>query len=99
MAYFGSDSSLYEARSPITHVHPTNVPLLLMVCEFDPPHLASPTFELAARLTDANSRSPQLCWLAGHNHVSNVLSIGTADDVAANLVANFLKDARHFNQS
>ena len=99
MAYFGSDSSLYEARSPITHVRPTDVPLLLMVCEFDPPHLASPTFELAARLTDANSRSPQLCWLAGHNHVSNVLSIGTADDVAANLVANFLKDARHFNQS
>jgi len=90
-AYFGSDTSLYEARSPITHVHPPEVPLLLTVCEFDPPHLASPTFELAARLTNANGRPPQLCWLAGHNHVSNVLSIGTADDAPANLVANFLK--------
>jgi triacylglycerol lipase len=90
-AYFGSDASLYEARSPITHVHPTDVPLLLTVCEFDPPFLASPTFELAARLTNANGRPPQLCWLAGHNHVSNVLSIGTADDVPANIVANFLK--------
>jgi acetyl esterase/lipase len=90
-AYFGSDTSLHEARSPITHVHPTDVSLLLTVCEFDPPHLASPTFELAARLTNANGRPPQLCWLAGHNHVSNVLSIGTADDAPANLVADFLK--------
>lgn len=90
-AYFGSDTSLYEARSPITHVHPIAVPFLLTVCEFDPPHLAAPTFELAARLTNANGRPPQLCWLAGHNHVSSVLSIGTADDAAANLVANFLK--------
>ena len=91
MAYFGSDPSLYEVCSPITHVHPTEVPLLLTVCEFDPPHLASPTFELAARLTNANGRPPQLCWLAGHNHVSNVLSIGTADDGPANLVAGFLQ--------
>jgi acetyl esterase/lipase len=90
-AYFGPDASLYEARSPLTHVRPTDVPLLLTVCEFDPPHLASPTFELAAKLTNANGRPPQLCWLAGHNHVSNVLSIGTEDDGPANLVADFLK--------
>ena len=92
IAYFGSDSSLYEARSPITHVHRTDVSLLLTVSEFDPPHLASPTFELAARLTNANGRPPQLCWLAGHNHVSNVLSIGTADDTTANCLADFLKE-------
>ena len=91
-AYFGSDPLLYEARSPITHVHRTNVPFLLTVSEFDPPFLASPTFELAAELTNANGRSPQLCWLAGHNHVSNVVSIGTADNVPANLVADFLKE-------
>lgn len=93
LAYFGSDASLYEPRSPITHVHRTNTSLLLTVCEFDPPFLAAPTFELAARLTNANGRPPPLRWLAGHNHVSNVLSIGTADDGPANLVADFLKEA------
>jgi acetyl esterase/lipase len=91
-AYFGSDPSLYEARSPITHVRRSSASLLLTVCEFDPPHLASPTFELAAKLTAANGRPPQLHWLAGHNHVSNVLSIGTADDVPANVVADFLQE-------
>ena len=92
LAYFGSDSSLYEVRSPITHVDPTNISLLLTVSEFDPPFLASPTFELAAKLTNANGRPPRLHWLAGHNHVSNVLSIGTVDDTAANLLADFLKE-------
>ena len=90
IAYFGSDPSHYDARSPITHVHQTNVPLLLTVSEFDPPFLASPTFELAAKLTNANGLPPQLRWLASHNHVSNVLSVGTADDVTANLFADFL---------
>jgi acetyl esterase/lipase len=93
MAYFGSDPSLYQARSPITHVQRTEIPLLLTVSEFDPPFLASPTFELAAKLTNANGCPPQLDWLAGHNHVSNVLCIGTEDDTAANLLAEFLKAA------
>jgi triacylglycerol lipase len=91
VAYFGSDRSRYEARSPITHVHQTDVPFLLTVSEFDPPFLASPTFELAAKLTNENGRTPRLHWLGGHNHVSNVFSIGTPDDDAANLLSDFLR--------
>jgi dipeptidyl aminopeptidase/acylaminoacyl peptidase len=91
VAYFGSDCSQYDLRSPITHVRRTSVPILLTVSEFDPPFLASPTFELATKLTDENGRTPHLRWLAGHNHVSNVLSIGTPDDEPANLVSDFLR--------
>jgi triacylglycerol lipase len=89
-AYFGSDPSRYDARSPITHVRRTDVPLVLTVSEFDPAFLASPTFELAAKLTGENGRPPRLCWLAGHNHVSHALSIGTPDNGAANLLSDFL---------
>jgi triacylglycerol lipase len=96
IAYFGSDPSQYDARSPINHVRRTDVPLLLTVSEFDPPFLASPTFELAGQLTSTNGRPPRLLWLAGHNHVSNVLSIGTEDDMAANLVADFLTNSRAY---
>jgi dipeptidyl aminopeptidase/acylaminoacyl peptidase len=63
-AYFGSDCSQYDARSPITHVRRTSIPILLTVSEFDPPFLASSTFELAIKLTDENGRAPQLRWLA-----------------------------------
>ena len=89
-AYFGADRSQYEARSPLTHVSPTSVRFLLMVSEFDPSFLASPTFELAARLTNENGRSPQFRWAAGHNHVSQVMSIGTPDSEAASVVLDFL---------
>jgi acetyl esterase/lipase len=89
-AYFGADPSQYEARSPMSHVHRTGIPFLLTVSEFDPPFLASPTFELAAKLTDANGSAPRFLWFAGHNHVSNVFSIGTPDDEAARLVTDFL---------
>jgi triacylglycerol lipase len=89
-AYFGSDPAQYEARSPMTHVRTTAVPFLLTVSEFDPPHLAWPTFDLASKLTHVNDRPPQLGWLAGHNHVSNVFSIGTPDDEATNILADFL---------
>lgn len=95
VAYFGSDPSQYEARSPIIHVARAGVPLLLTVSEFDPPFLAAPTFDLAQKLTNANERAPQLLWLAGHNHVSNVLSIGTPDDSVANLLTDFLAKALH----
>jgi triacylglycerol lipase len=90
-AYFGSDPSQYEARSPITHVRATDIPVLLTVSEFDPPRLAAPTFDFASKLTTINGRPSQLVWLAGHNHVSNVLSIGTPDDEAARLIAEFLR--------
>jgi triacylglycerol lipase len=90
-AYFGADPSQYEARSPINHVHRTDISFLLSVSEFDPPHLASPTFELGAKLTNANASPPRFLWLAGHNHVSNVFSIGTPDDEAARLVTDFLE--------
>jgi acetyl esterase len=93
VAYFGSDVSQYEARSPITHVRRTGIPFLLTVSEFDPPFLASPTFELAAKLTNENGQPPRLLWFAGHNHVSNVLSIGPPDNEAADLVAEFLSSS------
>ena len=89
-AYFGADRSRYEARSPLTHVRSTSIPFLLTVSEFDPAFLASPTFELAARLTSENGRSPQFRWAAGHNHVSQVMSIGTPDGEAASVVLDFL---------
>jgi len=85
-AYFGDDPKTYEARSPITHVGKSKTPLLLSVAEYDPGFLAVPTFELARAVTLRDKKSPHLAWFAGHNHVSTVMSFGTAqDDVGARL--------------
>jgi triacylglycerol lipase len=93
LAYFGSDKSTYPARSPLTHAakHGTGgLPLLLSVAEFDPPSLATPTFELAATLTNRDGKSPHVAWFKGHNHVSTVMSFGTAQDDVGSAIREFV---------
>jgi triacylglycerol lipase len=78
--YYGEDESQYAARSPLTHVGKSKVPLFLSLAEYDPPFLAAPTFELADAVTWRDGQSPQFAWFAGHNHVSLVMSIGSSQD-------------------
>ncbi len=83
LAYFGADKSTYAARSPITQAakHSAGgLPLLLSVAEYDPASLVTPTYELAAALTNRDGKSPHMAWFSGHNHVSTVMSFGTAQD-------------------
>jgi acetyl esterase/lipase len=79
-AYLGADQSKYPERSPLTHVAKSRTPLLLSVAEYDPTFLAVPTYELARAVTLRDGKSPKLAYFAGHNHVSTVMSFGTAQD-------------------
>jgi len=90
VAYLGSDESQYENRSPITHVNKSKVPLLLSVAEYDPDYLAAPTFELAAAVTRRDGKAPAIAYMTGHNHVSTVQSIGTAQDDVGSRIRAFL---------
>lgn len=96
LAYFGGDPSTYAARSPITHAaKPTNekVPMLLSVAQYDPGYLQSPTYELAAVLTERDGKSPQFAYFTGHNHVSTVMSFGTAQDDVGTAIREFIDGA------
>ena len=88
--YFGEDASNYAARSPMSHVGKSKVPLLLSVAEYDPAFLAIPTYELAAAATAAHGKSPQVAYFAGHNHVSTVMSFGTPQDDVGAIVRGFI---------
>lgn len=91
--YFGEDVSTFERRSAVSHVKGTKVPILLTVAEFDPPPLATPTFELASALTRRDGHPPPLLRLDGHNHYSCVCSFGTADDRYSSRVLDFVISA------
>ena len=90
VAYFGGDPSQYEARSPLTHVGKSKVPLLLSVAEFDPGNLTAPTYELARAVSMRDGKSPQFTYARGHNHVSTVLSLGSGQDDVGARVREFL---------
>jgi acetyl esterase/lipase len=90
VAYYGSDPSLYEARSPITHARRSRVPLMLSCAEYDPPALSAPTFELAQAVTLRDGRSPFFAWQQGHNHVSTVMSLGSGQDDVGERIREFI---------
>ncbi|MFZ0841188.1 MAG: alpha/beta hydrolase [Xanthobacteraceae bacterium] len=89
-AYFGDDPSRYAERSPLTHVGKSRTPILLSVAEYDPAFLAMPTYELARAVTLRDGKSPSVAYFAGHNHVSTVMSFGTAQDDVGARVREFI---------
>ncbi|MDB5559030.1 MAG: Alpha/beta hydrolase fold-3 domain protein [Enterovirga sp.] len=91
LQYFGEDASLYEQRSPLTHVGASRIPLLLILTEFDPTFLATGTLELATAATIRDGSCPPLLWLRGHNHVSPLFALGTDSDGAGPAILEFLR--------
>jgi acetyl esterase/lipase len=90
IAYYGEDTSLWEARAPYNHVKNSKMPLFLGCAEFDPAFLAAPTFELAHAVTLRDGKSPEVFWSKGHNHVSTVMAFGTEDDELGSRVRAFI---------
>ena len=90
-AYFGDDATQYQRRAPITHVSSSTIPILLTVAQFDPPAIAAQTLDLAKALSVASMMCPPLVWFEGHNHVSTVMSMGTAQDETGSAILKFMR--------
>jgi acetyl esterase len=90
-AYFGADATKYAARSPITHVGDSKVPLFLAVAEYDPPFLEIPSLDLAAKVCARDGKCPRFTWLKGHNHISELASVNTKDEELGRLVLDFIR--------
>ncbi len=89
-AYFGEDLNEWEARSPITHVSSSKVPLFISVNEYDPGMLAAPSFDLARAVSLRDGKPPEFHFFRGHNHFSTVLSIGSQEDDVGGRIREFL---------
>jgi hypothetical protein len=94
-SYFGDDAVLLEQRSPILKVANLKIPVLLTLAQFDPPGIALQTLALASQITQIQQAAPPLNCLAGHNHVSTVLSIGSPQKEIGELL---IKYVRYFSQ-
>jgi len=93
LAYFGDDKTTYPARSPVAlaaKAPPGRLPTLLTVAEYDPVFLATPTYELATVLAQRDGKTPHVVSFAGHNHVSTVMSFGTAQDDVGSALRHFI---------
>jgi acetyl esterase/lipase len=93
LAYYGSDPLKWAAASTLEGLVSTDVPLLFSVSEFDGPDFQEQAALLTAAFTQARKRFPRMHWLAGHNHLSPVLAIGSPVDALGPLIQDFIATA------
>lgn len=93
-AYFGTDTSLYPARSPLTHGASTTLPTFIVIAEYDNPFLDTYGADLYSRMCTARARCPRFTRMLGHNHMSIVASFNTADEALGLEILDFIRLGR-----
>jgi acetyl esterase/lipase len=93
-AYYGTDPSLYDARSPVTLVVPESMPTLIAVAEYENPLIDVYCLELAYRLAKAKRAAPPFLQLCGHNHISIVAHFNSPEDTLGKAILAFIANPR-----
>jgi acetyl esterase len=95
-AYYGADASLYEDRSPVSHVSADSPPTFIAFAEYENPLIDLYCLELAHGIARATRRAPALMRLERHNHTSIVAHMNTAEDrLGAGIRAFVASHRRH----
>ena len=89
LAYFGEDKARWPQMVVTGNVTRTDIPVLLTTAEWDDPRYFAPEAQLFKELLEKNAR-PRYRQSLGHNHVSQLLSVGTADTSVSREVLDFI---------
>jgi acetyl esterase len=91
-SYYGPDPILYASRQILGNVKHNHPPVFLLVAEFDHYVFELNTIDLLSELAVKSSRTPRFRQVRGHNHMSQILQIGTEhDSLGADLLDFVLK--------
>ena len=91
LAYYGSAPEKWAERSTLGGLTTTDIPLFFSVSELDGADFQKQAALLVAEFTRVRGHFPQMHWLAGHNHLSPVLAIGSpAVDTLGPLIQQFI---------
>ena len=92
--YYGTDSSLYDGYSAVSHVNAESLPTFVAWAEFENPLIDVYSAELVYRLAQAKRKTPPSLWLPGHNHTSAIAHIGTSDERLGQAIVEFVGNPR-----
>ncbi len=89
-AYYGTDRCLWQARGAAMRIGPLRAPLCVLSSEREPEEFARQAALLCEQVRrHGGDAHPQV--LAGHNHFSPVLSLGSPDACFAHAIEAFLQ--------
>ena len=89
-AYYGEERSDWGPASMQAGLINSEIPQLFTVCEFDPRDFQVAAARLAGEWGAAKGEFPPLHRLAGHNHLSPAVSIGSPETEVEELLADFV---------
>ncbi|SIQ43120.1 alpha/beta hydrolase fold [Rhizobium sp. RU35A] len=91
-AYYGDDASRYPAMSILRHVSDRRLPIFLAVAEFDMPQIQRQNKRLIDALFARDGRLPAFKTALGHNHISIIEHVGTADESLGPDILQFIQE-------
>lgn len=92
--YFGPRDGWAE-RSLLTKLEGRKIPVFLVYAGLDPPEFRSEAAKLRAGLCKRDGGAcPRSLELAGHNHISEIAHLGSADEQFGKELLNFIRSVR-----
>lgn len=90
LAYFGKDMTRWPQMVVTGNVTRVDIPVLLTTAEWDDPRYFGPVAQLFSELVEKHHVMPRYRQSLGHNHVSQLLSVGTADTSVSREILDFV---------
>lgn len=90
LAYFGEDKSRWPQMVVTGNVTRADIPVLLTTAEWDEARYYGPVAQLFSELIEKHHVRPRYRQSLGHNHVSQLLSIGTIDTSVSREILDFI---------
>ena len=97
-AYFGTDESVYEKRSPLNHITALNpatkMPVFTVNAEYENPLLDLYGLEFAHRIAVIRRHAPRFMRLPHHNHISIVAHFNSGEEALGREMIEFFESGR-----
>jgi triacylglycerol lipase len=90
LAYFGEDKARWPEMVVTGRVTRSDIPVLLTTAEWDDPRYLGPVAQLFSELVEKHQARPRYRQSLGHNHVSQLLSMGTVDTSVSREILDFI---------
>jgi len=95
LAYFGSDKTRWPQMVVPGNITRFDIPVLMTTAEWDDPRYFAPAAQLFSELVLKHAVMPRYRQSLGHNHVSQLLSIGTVDTSISREILDFIDRVIH----
>ena len=91
IAYFGEPSDKYSEMAVLGNIDHGETPLMVSTAEYDPIDWERYSIELLLEMGSKFDWIPRYKQMSGHNHVSQVYSIGSGDNGVGPDIIDFIK--------